>query len=161
MVRCRCCCREIGTASADGARRNYARQAGQSVRINISRHRRGALQRFRASLADPRLKTAAVGGVVAMAMMVVVVVAATFEAASVVMAATSSDGSCAVFYYFEFTVSAGPAYRVSAAGVIGGRVLIETPRLSIVSLVSDNAAIVIICSRAEIHRPNKPMKLHQ
>jgi len=38
-----------------------------------------------------------------------------------------------VFYYFEFTASASPAYRVSDAGVIGGRVLIETPRLSIVS----------------------------
>lgn len=57
--RCRCCCREIGTAaSADGARRNYARQAGQSVRINISRHRRGALQRFHAPLTyPPRLMT--------------------------------------------------------------------------------------------------------
>lgn len=36
----RCCCRGIGTASADdGARRNYAAQASQTARINISRRR--------------------------------------------------------------------------------------------------------------------------
>jgi hypothetical protein len=63
-----------------------------------------------------------------MAMMVVVVVAATVKAAVVVMVAASHvvivGWILDIFYYFEFSASASPAYRVSAAGVIGGRVLI-------------------------------------
>lgn len=89
-------------------------------------------------------------------MVVVVVVAATVKAAVVVMAAVASrvDSSSyridSIFYYFEFTASASTAYRVSAAGVIGGRVLIETPRLSIVSLGPDNATIIIIYTYTEV-----------